>query len=55
MVHSCSPTHQWFEHFEAFSSLMVQPVSNPAWVSIAKLCDGISLQLGWVADTDFKQ
>lgn len=51
LVHSFSPTHRWFEDFAAFSSLMNQPVSIPGSVSIAKVCEGISLRLAWVADS----
>jgi hypothetical protein len=51
LVHSFSPTHRWFEDFAAFSSLMNQPVSVPGAVSIAKMCEGISLRLAWVADS----
>lgn len=51
LVHSFSPTHSWFEDFAAFSSLMNQPVSVPGAVSIAKMCEGISLRLAWVADS----
>ncbi len=55
LVHSFSPTHRWFEDFEAFSSLMDQPVSIPGSVSIAKMCEGISLRLAWVADSPHDQ
>lgn len=51
LVHSFSPTHRWFEDFAAFASLMNQPVSVPGSVSIAKMCEGISLRLAWVADS----
>ena len=51
LVHSFSPTHRWFDDFAAFSSLMNQPVSIPGSVSIAKMCEGISLRLAWVADS----
>jgi hypothetical protein len=55
LVHSFSPTHRWFEDFAALSSLMNQPVSVPGAVSIAKMCDGISLRLAWVADSPHDQ
>ena len=51
LVHSFSLTHRWFECFAAFSSLMNQPVSIPGSVSIARILDGISLRLAWVADS----
>lgn len=51
LVHSFSPTHRWFEDFAKFSCLMNQPVSVPRSVSIAKICEGISLRLAWVADS----
>ncbi len=51
LVHSFSPTHRWFEDFVAFASLMNQPVRVPGSVSIAKMCEGISLRLAWVADS----
>ena len=51
LVHSFSPTHRWFEDFAKFSALMNQPVSVPGIVSIAKMCEGISLRLAWVADS----
>lgn len=51
LVHSFSPTHRWFEDFAKFSALMNQPVSVPGTVSIAKMCEGISLRLAWVADS----
>jgi hypothetical protein len=48
LVHSFSLSHRWFEDFAA---LMNQPVSVPGSVSIAKMCEGISLRLAWVADS----
>jgi hypothetical protein len=51
LVHSFSLTHRWFADFAAFSSLMNQPVNVPGSVSIAKMCEGISLRLAWVADS----
>ncbi len=51
LVHSFSLSHRWFEDFAAFASLMSQPVGIPGSVSIAKMCEGISLRLAWVADS----
>lgn len=51
LVHSFSLSHRWFEDFAAFAALMNQPVSVPGSVSIAKICEGISLRLAWVADS----
>lgn len=51
LVHSFSLSHRWFEDFAAFAALMNQPVSVPGSVSTAKMCEGISLRLAWVADS----
>jgi hypothetical protein len=51
LVHSFSPSHRWFPDFAEFSRLMNQPVTAPGSVSGARILDGVSLRLAWVADT----
>lgn len=50
LVHSFSPTHHWFEDFAAFSSALGIPVEQQGLCSSAKVCEGVSLRLAWVAD-----
>ena len=51
LVHSSSGSHRWFEDFNAFSLVMGIPVQQPGRCSAAKLCEGVSLRIAWVADT----
>ena len=50
LVHSFSAKHRWFEDFATFSCAMGQPLQHPGLCSPAKICEGVSLRLGWAAD-----
>lgn len=51
LVHSFSLTHRWFADFTEFSCAMGLPVRQPNLCSAAKVCEGVSLRLAWVADS----
>jgi hypothetical protein len=50
LVHSFSPTHRWFEDFAAFSRIIGLPLDAPDHCSSARVYQGVSLRLAWVAD-----
>jgi hypothetical protein len=54
LVHSFSSTHRWFDDFAAFSRVMGLPLETPGHCSSARVCQGVSLRLAWVADQPHK-
>ena len=51
LVHSFSPTHRWFEDFVAFSCALGIPTRKIGQCSPATVCEGVSLRVAWVADS----
>lgn len=50
LVHSFSEGGAWFPEFALFSKTIGMPVDRPGAISPAKICDGVSMRLGWVSD-----
>ena len=50
LVHSFSKKHRWFDDFSAFSAAMGMPMKQANQCSQARMFEGISLRLAWVAD-----
>jgi hypothetical protein len=51
LVHSFSATHRWFSDFAAFSAAMGVHMGQAGRCSAARMCEGVSLRLAWVADS----
>ena len=51
LVHSFSGDHSWFDDFREFTEAMGASISHPNELSDGVEVEGITLRLGWVADT----
>ncbi len=50
LVHSFSTSDAWLPEFMQFAEAVRMPVSGSGTISAPRMCEGISMRLGWVSD-----